>query len=135
MRETLLLNPWACWNVPFPCHSEESPARILTEPGIGIGKGGRKRPAPGSHFRDSGPWQRNGGQGNGVFPHAHELRGQVSLTDRWLMSENGRRILSVLLAARQADTDKLIRFAAGKFHRRLRIILAISVLMRELDCG
>jgi len=42
------------------------------------------------------------------------------------VSENGRRILRALLAA-LADIDKLIRFAAGKFHRSLRIILAIVV--------
>ena len=40
------------------------------------------------------------------------------------VSENVHRILSAPLAARQADTDNLIRFAVGIFYRSPRIILA-----------
>jgi len=40
------------------------------------------------------------------------------------VSENDHRILSAPLAARQADTDNLIRFAVGIFYRSPRIILA-----------
>lgn len=44
--------------------------------------------------------------------HAHGLLVQVSHTYRWQLTSKGRRILSALLAARQADTDKLITLAA-----------------------
>jgi len=44
--------------------------------------------------------------------HAHGLITKVSHTYRWQVSEKGRRILTALLAARQADTDKLIGLAA-----------------------
>jgi len=44
--------------------------------------------------------------------HAHGLIAQVSRTYRWQVTPKGRRILSALLAARQADTDKLLSLAA-----------------------
>ncbi len=44
--------------------------------------------------------------------HAHGLIAKVSHTHRWQVTEKGRRILTALLAARQADTDRLISFAA-----------------------
>ena len=44
--------------------------------------------------------------------HAHGLIATVSHTYRWQVTEKGRRILTALLAARQADTDKLITLAA-----------------------
>lgn len=44
--------------------------------------------------------------------HAHGLIAKVSRTYRWQVTEKGRRILTALLAARQADTEKLISFAA-----------------------
>lgn len=44
--------------------------------------------------------------------HAHGLLNKVSHTQRWQVTDRGRRILTALLAARQADTDKLISFAA-----------------------
>ena len=44
--------------------------------------------------------------------HAHGLIAKVSRTYRWQVSDKGRRILTALLAARQADTEKLISLAA-----------------------
>lgn len=44
--------------------------------------------------------------------HAHGLIAHVSRTYRWQVTAKGRRILSALLAARQADTDKLMSLAA-----------------------
>ncbi len=44
--------------------------------------------------------------------HAHQLIAKVSHTYRWQLTTKGRRILSALLAARQADIDKLITLAA-----------------------
>ena len=44
--------------------------------------------------------------------HAHGLIAKVSHTYRWQVTERGRRMLTALLAARQADTDKLISLAA-----------------------
>lgn len=44
--------------------------------------------------------------------HAHGLITKVSHTYRWQVTDKGRRILTALLAARQADTDKLISLAA-----------------------
>jgi DNA-binding HxlR family transcriptional regulator len=44
--------------------------------------------------------------------HAHGLIAKVSHTYRWQVTPKGRRILTALLAARQADTDKLISLAA-----------------------
>src|SRR5260221_3638238 len=43
--------------------------------------------------------------------HAHGLIAKVSRTHRWQLTEKGRRIITALLAARQADTDKLISLA------------------------
>jgi hypothetical protein len=40
--------------------------------------------------------------------HAHKLIAKVPRTYRWQVTPKGRRILTALLAARQADTDKLI---------------------------
>jgi len=37
---------------------------------------------------------------------------KVSHTQRWQVTEKGRRVLTALLAARQADTDKLVSLAA-----------------------
>jgi len=42
---------------------------------------------------------------------AHGLVAKVSHTHRWQVTDKGRRILTALLAARQADTEKLISFA------------------------
>lgn len=44
--------------------------------------------------------------------HAHGLIAKVSRTHRWQVSQKGRRVLTALLAARQADTEKLISLAA-----------------------
>ena len=44
--------------------------------------------------------------------HAHGLIAKVSRTYRWQVTKKGQRILTALLAARQADTDKLIKLAA-----------------------
>jgi hypothetical protein len=44
--------------------------------------------------------------------HAHGLIAHVSRTYRWQVTAKGRRILTALLAARQADTDKLMSLAA-----------------------
>jgi hypothetical protein len=44
--------------------------------------------------------------------HAHGLIAKVSHTYRWQLTEKGRRIATALLAARQADTNKLISLAA-----------------------
>ena len=44
--------------------------------------------------------------------HAHGLIAQVSRTYRWQVPPKGRRILTAVLAARQADTDKLMSLAA-----------------------
>jgi hypothetical protein len=44
--------------------------------------------------------------------HAHGLIAKVSRTYRWQVTEKGHRVLTALLAARQADTDKLISLAA-----------------------
>ncbi|MGH7929544.1 MAG: hypothetical protein ACREQV_17290, partial [Candidatus Binatia bacterium] len=44
--------------------------------------------------------------------HAHGLIAKVSRTYRWQVSKKGQRVVTALLAARQADTDKLIRLAA-----------------------
>ena len=44
--------------------------------------------------------------------HAHGLIAKVSHTYRWQVTQKGRRILTAMLAARQADTDKLVSLAA-----------------------
>jgi hypothetical protein len=44
--------------------------------------------------------------------HAHGRIAKVSHTYRWQVTAKERRILTALLAARQADTDKLISLAA-----------------------
>lgn len=44
--------------------------------------------------------------------HAHSLIAKVSHTYRWQVTAKRRRILTALLAARQADTDRLISLAA-----------------------
>lgn len=44
--------------------------------------------------------------------HAHGLIAKVSRTYRWQVTEKGRRVLTALVAARQADTDQLIKLAA-----------------------
>jgi len=44
--------------------------------------------------------------------HAHGLIAKVSRTHRWLVTDKGRRILTALLAARQANTEQLISLAA-----------------------
>ena len=44
--------------------------------------------------------------------HAHGLITQVSRTYRWQVTPKGRRILTAVLAARKADTDKLMSLAA-----------------------
>src|SRR2546425_471243 len=44
--------------------------------------------------------------------HAHGLIAKVPHTYRWQVTAKGRRILTALLSARQADTDKLISLAA-----------------------
>jgi hypothetical protein len=44
--------------------------------------------------------------------HAHGLIAKVSRTYRWQLTNKGRRIITALLAARHADTDKLITLAA-----------------------
>ena len=43
---------------------------------------------------------------------AHGLIAKVSRTYRWQITEKAHRVLTALLAARQADTDKLISLAA-----------------------
>ena len=43
--------------------------------------------------------------------HAHGLIAKISRTYRWQVTAKGRRILTALLAARQADTEKLISLA------------------------
>ena len=43
---------------------------------------------------------------------AHGLIAKISHTHRWQVTQKGRRVLTALLAARQADTDKLISLAA-----------------------
>jgi hypothetical protein len=44
--------------------------------------------------------------------HAHGLIAKVSRTHRWQVTQKGRRIVTALLAARHADTEKLINLAA-----------------------
>jgi len=43
--------------------------------------------------------------------HAHGLIARVSRTYRWQLTRSGRRVVTALLAARQADTQKLITMA------------------------
>lgn len=43
---------------------------------------------------------------------AHGLIRKVSGTHRWVLSDQGRRIITALLAARQADVDQLTKMAA-----------------------
>jgi hypothetical protein len=43
---------------------------------------------------------------------AHGLIGKVSGTHRYILTQNGRRIVTALLAARRADVDQLTRMAA-----------------------
>jgi len=43
---------------------------------------------------------------------AHGLIRKVSGTHRWLVTEHGRRLITALLAARQADVDQLTQLAA-----------------------
>lgn len=43
--------------------------------------------------------------------HTHGIIAKVQKTHRWQLTERGRRIVTALLAARYADTDKLISFA------------------------
>lgn len=44
--------------------------------------------------------------------HAHKLIAKIPHTYRWQVTRKGRRVLTALLSARQADTDKLISLAA-----------------------
>jgi hypothetical protein len=44
--------------------------------------------------------------------HAHGLITNISRTSRWQLTQKGRRILTALLTARQADTEKLLSLAA-----------------------
>lgn len=44
--------------------------------------------------------------------HAHGLIAKISQTHRWQLTAKGRRIITALLAARHADTEKLISLAA-----------------------
>ncbi len=44
--------------------------------------------------------------------HAHGLIAKISHTHHWQVTKKGRRILTALLVARQADTEKLISLAA-----------------------
>jgi hypothetical protein len=44
--------------------------------------------------------------------HAHGIIVKISRTHRWQVTKKGRRILTALLAARNADTEKLISLAA-----------------------
>ena len=44
--------------------------------------------------------------------HAHKLIAKVPHTYRWQVTPKGRRVLTALLAARQADTEKLITLVA-----------------------
>jgi len=44
--------------------------------------------------------------------HAHGLIAKISHTHRWQVTKKGRRVLTALLAARAADTEKLISLAA-----------------------
>ena len=44
--------------------------------------------------------------------HAHGLISKVSRTHRWQLTEKGRRTVTALLAARHADTEKLMSLAA-----------------------
>jgi hypothetical protein len=44
--------------------------------------------------------------------HAHGLISKVQRTHRWQLTQKGRRIVTALLAARHADTDKLMSLAA-----------------------
>ena len=43
---------------------------------------------------------------------AHGLIKRVSGTHRWLLTEKGRRFITALLAARQANMDQLTQLAA-----------------------
>ena len=43
---------------------------------------------------------------------AHGLLRKVGGTHRWLLTDQGRRIITALLAARQADVDQLTKMAA-----------------------
>ena len=43
---------------------------------------------------------------------AHGLIKKVNGTHRWMLTEKGRRIVTALLAARQADVDRLTQLAA-----------------------
>jgi len=43
---------------------------------------------------------------------AHGLIKKVTGTHRWILTENGRRIVTALLAAREADVDQLTQLAA-----------------------
>jgi hypothetical protein len=44
--------------------------------------------------------------------HAHGLIAKIQRTHRWQLTQKGRRIVTALLSARQADTEKLIALAA-----------------------
>ena len=44
--------------------------------------------------------------------HAHGLISKVQRTHRWQLTQKGRRIVTALLAARHADTEKLMSLAA-----------------------
>jgi len=43
---------------------------------------------------------------------AHRLIRKVPATHRYILTQNGRRIVTALLAARRADVDQLTRMAA-----------------------
>jgi hypothetical protein len=43
---------------------------------------------------------------------AHDLMKKVSGTHRWVLTDNGRRVVTALLAARQANVDQLTQLAA-----------------------
>jgi len=44
--------------------------------------------------------------------HAHGVISKVSRTHRWQLTAKGRRVVTALLAARHANTEKLISLAA-----------------------
>jgi hypothetical protein len=44
--------------------------------------------------------------------HAHQLLKKVTGTHRWVLTDRGRRVITALLAARQASVDQLTQIAA-----------------------
>lgn len=101
------LNPWA----------EDAPLLELISRGEFALNGLRNRDVrrelyPASGNRDEQRRQSAAVTRKLALLRAHGLLKKVSGTHRWVLTDNGRRVVTALLAARQADVDQLTQLAA-----------------------